>query len=119
MALTDERGDVNPIVAGILGLAIGFTVHRYKATTRPVITRSHRRSRQSVDQHDRGRGRSHRHHLRYLLSTGIARYPPTRRLWTVSGLRQDEKRFETFAPIDRRVILILCRSDSSYRLQSG
>lgn len=40
MALSDERGDLSPIVAGILGVVVGFAVHRYKATTRPAITRA-------------------------------------------------------------------------------
>lgn len=40
MAMTDERGHINPIVAGAIGLAVGFAVHRVKATARPIITRS-------------------------------------------------------------------------------
>lgn len=38
MAMTDERGHFNAVVALLLGLLTGALVHGFKATTRPVIT---------------------------------------------------------------------------------
>jgi len=38
MALTDERGHFNAVVALLIGLLTGAGVHGLKATTRPVIT---------------------------------------------------------------------------------
>ena len=38
MALTDERGHFNAVVALLIGLGVGVVVHGIKATTRPTIT---------------------------------------------------------------------------------
>jgi hypothetical protein len=38
MAMTDERGHFNAVVALIIGLFVGVFVHGVKATTRPAIT---------------------------------------------------------------------------------
>lgn len=38
MALTDERGHINAVVALLIGLLTGAGVHAIKATTRPAIT---------------------------------------------------------------------------------
>jgi hypothetical protein len=38
MALTDERGEFNAVVALLIGLGVGVVVHGIKATTRPAIT---------------------------------------------------------------------------------